>query len=233
MRRLLAIVLTICANVCMSGLCANVSNLDNVSFSIISPVDNSLWIATRGRGIVRIGGSGKCFVYSASKGDFPCDSIAALAFDVDGRLWMKDEGGRFFDYSSLSGFVQRSSVPDGMFVVPEESVATPVAEPAGDRTPLLPWIIAVVSVVLLAGYIFVSSHKKSAVKTEPAITAHKSKLVLKPTSKPVEEGFVSNSNVSFYNTVMSLIQENLSNPDFSVEDIADVTGLSMEEIERI
>ena len=231
MRRLALIALILCANCSVPAICANVSNLDNVSYSIISPVDKSLWIATSDRGILRLGSGGKCFVYSAAKGDFPSDSIAALAFDEHGRLWMKDCAGRVFDYSSLDGFVQRSSAPDGLFVITEDvagEAEVPSQDVAEGKTSILLWIIALLSLMALAGYIVVSRRGKSLPHIKPTPKAQTSE----PQQKTVERHIVSKPDVSFYNTVMSLIMENLSNPDFSVEDIAAATGLSRIHVNR-
>ena len=83
---------------------SDVSNLEDVLFSKISPVDSSLWIATGDRGLIRVGRNHKLFSYSAAQGDFPCDTIVAMEFDGGGVLWLLDSRGDTYSYSSFQGF---------------------------------------------------------------------------------------------------------------------------------
>ena len=220
---------------CISGYCADVSNSEQVSFSIISPVDQSLWIATQGHGIVRLGKGGRCFVYSSSKEDFPSDSISVLAFDSEGRLWMKDNAGRLFNYTSLDGFVQQFSEPVGLFpslsTIPKEETALPEGVTGDHKAPVLPWLIAAISLLLLGCYIVFTSRKPRKKSPAPVVKAV-SPASLKPQQNTVQLQNATFSNVSFYDTVMALIKENISNPDFSVEDIAAHTGISRIHVNR-
>lgn len=107
---LLNIAVALLATNSLSASClADVSKYEGVSFSKTSPVDSSLWIAAPGRGLVRVGRSGKAFSYSSAKGDFPCDSIVALDFDAAGVLWMLDARGDYYSYSSYRGFVRETA----------------------------------------------------------------------------------------------------------------------------
>ena len=240
------ILVVLCLSVCKSALCVNVSNSDNVSFSIISPLDNSLWIATDGRGIVRLGASGRAFVYSSSKGDFPSDSIAALAFDNAGKLWMKDASGRVFDYSSLDGFVLRNEVPEGLFgskdLSVRESVSGSVAGAAVPQENLSsgggPGVLGIILVAcVLAAVCFVVLYRRRRTAVLPLSDEDDTQ---KLSSSPAEPGNVTESNVSnpiissadFLEKVKSLIRENFSDPEFSVEDIAAATGLSRVHVNR-
>jgi len=158
---------------------------------------------------------------------------------------MKDASGRIFNYSSLDGFVQRASAPEGLFAAgPEPGPVKETEEPdtiiykPGKSVSL--WMIAAVCLLLLACYIFVSHLIKrrpakddAEPETEP-VPEPEPQLVIKaePQQKCSDTQNVPISNVAFYNTVMSLVMENLSNPDFSVEDIAAATGLSRIHVNR-
>jgi len=130
MKSLLNIALALLASCSLSASCpADVSKYEEVSFSKINPVDSSLWIATTGRGLLRLGRNRKVFSYSSAKGDFPCDSIAALDFDADGVLWFLDANGEYYSYSSYNGFVRATPPVDII-----ESLAISVAEPLLEET---------------------------------------------------------------------------------------------------
>ena len=83
---LIVAMLMLATPLCATAERGIVSNSKDVTFSIISPKDGSLWIATESRGLIRLGATGRPFVYSSTTGAFPCDSIAALAFSPDGTL---------------------------------------------------------------------------------------------------------------------------------------------------
>lgn len=130
MKFLLNIAVILLASNSLSANCiVDVSKYEEVSFSKISPVDSSLWIATTGRGLLRLGRNRKVFSYSSAKGDFPCDSIAALDFDADGVLWFLDANGEYYSYSSYNGFVRATPPVDII-----ESLAISVAEPLLEET---------------------------------------------------------------------------------------------------
>ena len=264
MKRLLSIIVVTAVSAWIPALCFDVSKSKDVSFSIVSPVDNSLWIATSGRGILRVGSTGKTFSYSAEKGDFPSDSIAVLAFDEAGRLWMKDAAGRCFNYTSLDGFVFQDEVPDGLFPSVEDksslsgvadgAVAADVSSDDGRKAGVPAWLCVLVIVLLIAVYLAVRFLRsgRASVAALPAMALPKAEESVKPVSplpssdapKPIpstpEVVKVSKTNVSdsnlaaldFKETVIRLIDENLSNPDFSVEDIAAATGLSRVHVNR-
>ena len=93
---------------------SDVTNSEDVTFSITSPKDGSLWIATSSRGLLRLGATGRCFSYNSSKGDFTCDAITAVYFDSEGNLWMKDADGSVWTYSEITGFSMASSAPESI-----------------------------------------------------------------------------------------------------------------------
>ncbi len=251
------LLIVLCLSACEPALYANVSKSDNVSFSIISPVDNSLWIATRDRGILRLGSNGKCFVYSVAKGDFPSDSISVLSFDSDGKLWMRDASGRVFNYSSLDGFVLRSEVPAGLFdsadkhtvEVGDISSASPssysvIKEEEGGfkRWYLVVFLIAVAAAVIAffkPGFRIAKASNSCPVdfaKGTPGADSPESDCPQNaPRAVNVSNSNVDNSNSSnrvFYEKVLALVIDNLSDPDFGVDSIALATGLSRVHVNR-
>lgn len=241
--------IALCLSACEPALCADVSKSDNVSFSIISPVDNSLWIATRDRGILRLGSNGKSFVYSAAKGDFPSDSISVLSFGSDGKLWMRDASGRVFNYSSLDGFVLCSDPPAGLFdsadkhtvEVGDISSASPASftvikekEGSGFRLWYLVLILFASAVAVLAVFL-PKVRKGKAVNVCCSTDQEPDPAQSIPSAGNVSVSNVTNpnfSNLEFYNKVLALVTDNLSNPDFGVDSIAAATGLSRVHVNR-
>ena len=78
------------------AICEIVTPTGDVTISITSPVDGSLWVGTASHGLLRLGTTGHTFSYSTLTGQIPCDCIEALAFDSDGRLWIRDGEGCLF-----------------------------------------------------------------------------------------------------------------------------------------
>lgn len=235
----LAILFTACSFVLSAGA-RNVSNCKDVSFSLISEKDGSLWIATASRGIIRQGLTGRVFQYSAEKGDFPCDSIASLALDHSGELWMRDARGNMFRYSSLEGFVPVASGSDGVPVSlmglsgSEEkdlSLSAPVSvptEPQEKRAGFLFWLLCIVAAFGLG---FALSRRSSKTFVASAVPA--SSLVSKVRKAhpavhlPESQGVpVSPNGSEFYNKVLDIVRSSYTDPDFSVESIAAKLGIT-------
>ena len=79
-----------------------------------SPVDGSLWIATSGDGLFRLGRNGRTVRYTAQGGQLSSNSIKWIAFDNQKQLWILEEGGTFRTYSSVNGFQEKTNLPLGI-----------------------------------------------------------------------------------------------------------------------
>ena len=83
--------------------------LSSAPVSAVSSQDGSLWLGTRGQGLLRLGRNGRAIQYNAAQGQLGSDTVLALAFDKAGILYVLDDSGRLSTYSSVGGF----SVPEG------------------------------------------------------------------------------------------------------------------------
>lgn len=231
-----------------------VSNSKDVTFSTISPQDGSLWIATESHGLIRLGSTGRTFHYSSATGDFPCDSIAALAFSANGTLYMKDARGDVYSYTTLSGFKLQQEVPgDVLFEAQakEDNDSNPVQDlPTPYRNhPTWPyWLV----IILLCGVViyFVLGKQLPALKAkEPkAPLETREKAAQKPeipTDFPViygkkqEEPSKTTSdepqiiqNPGFVARVEELVAANFTDPGCSVETLADALGITRVHLNR-
>ena len=164
-----------------------------VNATAISPVDSSMWIATSARGLVRVGKNGKSFNYSVEKGDLACNNVVALSFDNDGVLWLKDAEGAVFSYTSFTGFVKQTEVPQCIAeafsepVLVEEQEVAPQPETAS-RPWYGSWWFLLLTILLLAYFLWHVFKRFWAQNTEveakPAPVPVPEPVVSKP--KPVE-----------------------------------------------
>lgn len=79
-----------------------------------SPVDGSLWIGTTNQGIFRFGKNGRKLWYSKESGHLASNSILTLAFDNQKTLWILDADSHVTKYTSVGGFEQELSIPEGV-----------------------------------------------------------------------------------------------------------------------
>ena len=86
----------------------------NVSNIAESPVDGSMWIGSKDNGIFRLGRNGRKMWYNVQSGHLASDHIIALAFDKDKVLWILDDTGVFTKFTSVTGFKQDFSFPEGI-----------------------------------------------------------------------------------------------------------------------
>lgn len=86
----------------------------NVTNFAESPVDGSMWIGSTDSGIFRLGRNGRRVWYSLESGHLASDHIKALAFDKEKVLWILDDTGFFTKYTSVEGFKQDFSFPEGI-----------------------------------------------------------------------------------------------------------------------
>ena len=227
-----------------------VSNSKDVTFSIISPQDGSLWIATESHGLIRLGSTGRTFHYSSATGDFPCDSIAALAFSGNGALYMKDARGDVYSYSTLNGFKNQQEIPgDVVFEAPvkvENTQNSPQDLPTPYRN-LPTWPFWLVIIILCGGIIylvlpkFLSTRKKeSKAKLEVGDKEPQKveELPVKPSVKPSVPAQAPSAepqiipNPGFVARVEELVAANYTDPGYSVETLADALGITRVHLNR-
>ena len=166
-----------------------VSETQLVNATAVSPSDSSMWIATSARGLVRVGKNGKTFNYSVEKGDLACNNVVALSFDNEGVLWIKDAEGSVFSYTSFSGFVKQSEVPQSIAeafaepVLAEEQEVVQQSEPAS-RPWYGSWPMLLITIVLSVHLIWRIFKRFSARKTEVKAEAAPSPVLEPVVSKP-------------------------------------------------
>ena len=85
-----------------------------VTCKAVSPSDGSLWIATDGDGIFRLGRNGRTLRYTQGGGSLGSDSVVWLAFDNNKLLWILDKSGFLRTYSAVRGFQALESLPGGI-----------------------------------------------------------------------------------------------------------------------
>lgn len=85
-----------------------------VTSRAVSPSDGSLWIATDGDGIFRLGRNGRTVRYTEAGGHLGSDSVVWLSFDNKQLLWILDGSGYFRTYSSVHGFQVQDGLPGGI-----------------------------------------------------------------------------------------------------------------------
>ncbi len=262
------ILLTIC--LLSASYVVDVSNLEGVSFSKVSPVDGSVWIAVGDRGLVRVGRNHKVFSYSSEKGDFPCDTICALHFDADGLLWFLDARGEFYSYSSYQGFVPGHAPADIADILTSASRERVIHFPAdegsvlneqqSDDRPVVWWWWVVLS---LAGFAFFfwlgrlcsarkerlpagspaplpvgnidvihARHEASEIVTVDPVLPPDSVSSITIGSEVAKSKVTKLDTQSFYNEVVSYVEQNYSDSGFCVEDIAEHFGISRVHLNR-
>ena len=89
----------------------------------VSPYDGSLWIATDGDGIFRLGRNGRTVRYTEAGGQLGSDSVVWLDFDNQKLLWILDGSGLFRTYSPVHGFQVQGKLPDGILTAATDANA--------------------------------------------------------------------------------------------------------------
>ena len=108
-KRLISAVLSVVVMTSAELFAAQNVELSSVPVSAVSSQDGSLWLGTRGQGLLRLGRNGRAIQYNAAQGQLGSDTVLALAFDQAGILYVLDDSGRLSTYSAVGGF----SVPEG------------------------------------------------------------------------------------------------------------------------
>ena len=229
-----------------------VSNSKDVTFSIISPQDGSLWIATESHGLLRLGTTGRTFSYSSATGDFPCDSIAALAFSSNGTLYMKDARGDVYSYTTLAGFKIQKEIPaDVVFESPvneEIDISSSLDNAEGQSSPYRhhpnwPYWLVIILLCGVVAYLVLCKYQPSFKTTEPkAALETRGNVAKKPEireeshstplpNKQSEEVQII-PNPDFVARVEELVAAHFTDPGYSVETLADAMGITRVHLNR-
>jgi AraC-like DNA-binding protein len=232
------------------AICENVTPANDVTFSIISPKDSSLWVGTASKGLLRIGATGRSFTYSSLTGHLECDSIVSLAFDENGLLWIRDARDVVLTYSTLEGFVQRSDIPasvrEALFETaapePEELVVDEPKKPA-----TWPWILVIVCLIaVICALVYFILRRRNAstpsaakpeIRPEPQPEAKpepQPKSQPQPVVKPEATAHPGTlfEVQDFESKVKEIIEKNYTDKDFSVDQIAAELGISRVHLSR-
>ncbi len=215
-----------------AAICENVTHANDVTFSIISPVDSSLWVGTTSKGLLRLGATGRSFTYSTLTGHLACDSIVSLAFDESGLLWVRDARDVVLTYSTQEGFVQRSELPvnirEALFptILPEPA-EMPVEE--HNKPATWPWVLVIVCLIaVICGLLYYILRKR---EHRPEI---KTEALPQPPVKP--EAAARPRTLfdvpDFEGKVREIIEKNYTDKDFSVDQIASELGISRVHLSR-
>lgn len=171
-----------------------VSETQSVNATAVSPADSSMWIATSARGLVRVGKNGKAFNYSVEKGDFSCNNVVALSFDNEGVLWIKDAEGAVYSYTSFSGFVKQTGLPQSVAdalsapVTKEETVVEKPAPEPLQRPWYGSWWMPTLAILFFALFIWqFLRNRRNVTKSSaaPATQPIADKAVTSPLPDPV------------------------------------------------
>ena len=80
----------------------------NITCSVQSPVDGSLWMGTNGEGLLRMGRNGRHIVYNKANSQLSSDVIKAVSFEPETNiLVILDGNGSIWTYSSTAGFKEK------------------------------------------------------------------------------------------------------------------------------
>ena len=246
---LIVAVLMLATPLCATAERGIVSNSKDVTFSIISPKDGSLWIATESRGLIRLGATGRPFVYSSATGSFPCDSITALAFSSDGTLYMKDARGGVYAYATLSGFTLQNEIPaDVVFDSGEiqDSQEDNLQTLVEQRKKLPTWIVwlLIIGCCCAVAYYRIrkirEDHVSKVSLQEQELKRELSEGSPKVSGKAPEEVYASEPPIeqhlavdpSFVARVEEIVMANFTDPAYSVETLADTLGITRVHLNR-
>jgi len=76
-----------------------------VTSIVKNPRDGSLWIGSDGGGILRISADGESKVFNSGNSGLTNDSVMALCFDGNGKLWVGTYLDGLFTYTAAQGFI--------------------------------------------------------------------------------------------------------------------------------
>ena len=83
-----------------------------ITCTLQSPKDGSLWMGTEDSGLLRIGRNGRQIIYNKTSGHLSSDKIEALAMEEEtGIIYILDGNGSLYKYTSVSGFSPMNGFP--------------------------------------------------------------------------------------------------------------------------
>lgn len=83
-----------------------------ITCTLQSPKDGSLWMGTEDSGLLRIGRNGRQIIYNKTSGHLSSDKIEALAMEKEtGIIYILDGNGSLYKYTSVSGFSPVNGFP--------------------------------------------------------------------------------------------------------------------------
>lgn len=83
-----------------------------ITCTLQSPKDGSLWMGTADSGLLRIGRNGRQIIYNKTSGHLSSDKIEALATEEEtGIIYILDGNGSLYKYTSVSGFSPVNGFP--------------------------------------------------------------------------------------------------------------------------
>lgn len=83
-----------------------------ITCTLQSPKDGSLWMGTEDSGLLRIGRNGRQIIYDKTSGHLSSDKIEALAMEEEtGIIYILDGNGSLYKYTSVSGFSPMNGFP--------------------------------------------------------------------------------------------------------------------------
>lgn len=83
-----------------------------ITCTLQSPKDGSLWMGTEDSGLLRIGRNGRQIIYNKTSGHLSSDKIEALAMEEEtGIIYILDGNGSLYKYTSVSGFSTVNGFP--------------------------------------------------------------------------------------------------------------------------
>jgi len=248
-----------------------------------SPVDGSVWTATSGEGISRVGRNGKTLHYGISSGSLGSDTVLSLFFDKDNVLWVLDASLRLSTYTSTEGFtavnegvtslgfnfetnqiyftkrnqkalytVSEGKIADILFSPSEEFAVQSPSAPQKSHSHGVYFLLAALAFLVGCAitYIIFKASKKSsrAAQIEAPVQQQKKEVVKEEQKEPEvlpvaqdetpaqetkpEVPKVEEEPREFTKLVLNLVKEHLHEPDFGVEAIAEITGISRIHVNR-
>lgn len=234
--RLIACILVLSLVDQTAAICENVTPVNDVTISIISPKDSSLWVGTASKGLLRIGATGRSFTYSTLTGHLECDSIVSLAFDENGLLWIRDARDVVLSYSTLEGFVKHSDFPASVREALFETTASESEEPVVEepkKPATWPWVLVIVCLIaVICALVYFILRRRNA--STPS--AAKPEIWPEPQPEVKPEAVAHPGTLfevqDFEAKVREIVEKNYTDKDFSVDQLAAELGISRVHLSR-
>ena len=193
--------------------------------SILTSSDGVIWI---------LGDNGKLGSYSSVEGFSLYDNepVSALAKNENGTVVALLEDGSLVELVKSAGVSNLKCTK--IEIVPEEGAPNvdSVDKPSSSK-PFLYIIILLLSLALaVVLFLLLKKPKTAVVDDEKTDEKHEEQTEFKPVKLPEDTPVINAPDPEFVNRVYSLIVNNISNPDFSVEEIAKNEGISRIHLNR-